>query len=53
MGNPQWKGFPQICRHSRISQSFLKYKRQITADLVFFERFRWLSLMAVDVYALQ
>ena len=23
MGNPQWKGFPQICRHSRINQSFL------------------------------
>ena len=24
MGNLQWKGFPQIRRHSRINQSFLK-----------------------------
>ena len=23
MGNPQWKGFPQIRRHSRINQRFL------------------------------
>ena len=34
MGNPQWKGFPQICRHSRINQSFLnsvahKYPRRL------------------------
>ena len=25
MGNPQWKGFPQIRRHSRINQSFPRF----------------------------
>ena len=30
MGNPQWKGFPQICRHSRIIQSSLSKNMLLT-----------------------